>query len=94
MMYREKKNLALACVSCSLRKGARRWVLDPANGAQAELFNPRLHSWSDHFQVQNFQVNGKSPTGRASVAALKLNRPIAVSIRMEETARNRFPKSI
>ena len=42
-------NLALACVSCSLRKGARQKVVDPETGRPAEIFNPRDESWTDHF---------------------------------------------
>ena len=34
------ENLALACVSCSLRKAARQTVSDPQNGQEAALFNP------------------------------------------------------
>lgn len=34
-------NLALACVSCSLRKEARRSATDPDTGRAAPLFNPR-----------------------------------------------------
>ena len=34
-------NLALACVSCSLRKGARRTVVDPESGQEVPLFDPR-----------------------------------------------------
>lgn len=44
------ENLALACVSCSLRKGARQTTIDPATGNEAPLFNPRLDVWSEHFQ--------------------------------------------
>lgn len=43
-------NLALACVSCSLRKGARRAGADPETGEDAPLFNPRTQRWADHFQ--------------------------------------------
>ena len=34
-------NLALACVSCSLRKGARQTAPDPDTGEPARLFSPR-----------------------------------------------------
>jgi 5-methylcytosine-specific restriction endonuclease McrA len=37
----ELSNLALACVSCSLRKWARRSAPDPATGEEMPLFNPR-----------------------------------------------------
>jgi hypothetical protein len=43
-------NLALACVSCSLRKGARMNAIDPDTGETTGIFHPRLHSWSEHFR--------------------------------------------
>ncbi len=44
------ENLALACVSCSLRKGARREALDPETNEMAPIFNPRTDAWKDHFR--------------------------------------------
>jgi 5-methylcytosine-specific restriction endonuclease McrA len=35
------ENLALACVSCSLRKGARLIATDPDSQADVPFFNPR-----------------------------------------------------
>jgi len=35
------ENLALACVSCSLRKGARQKALDPETREEVMLFHPR-----------------------------------------------------
>jgi HNH endonuclease len=85
------ENLALACVSCSLRKGARRTALDQMTGATVELFNPRRESWRVHFRWQGLRLIGISPTGRATVAALKFNRAVAQAIRQEEAARHRHP---
>lgn len=45
-----ESNLALACVSCSLRKGAKRTAIDPDSGLQVPLFNPRTQIWAEHFQ--------------------------------------------
>jgi hypothetical protein len=78
-------NLALACVSCSLRKGARRHASDPEAGRSVEMFNPRTSDWSDHFQLaSDFTIRGTTAVGRASVQALAMNRPLAVEIRREE----------
>src|SRR5262245_28031042 len=44
-------NLALACVSCSLRKGARTTATDGETGQSVEVFNPRDHHWIEHFQL-------------------------------------------
>lgn len=85
------ENLALACVSCSLRKGARQLAPDPQTGRLAALFHPRKQRWSTHFRWQGFRVVGISATGRASVEALKLNRVVMLSIRSEEAFFGRFP---
>ena len=44
------ENLALACVSCSLRKGARQLATDPQTGRLAALFHPRKQRWLAHFR--------------------------------------------
>jgi hypothetical protein len=54
-------------------------------------FHPRQDSWRLHFRWQGVRMQGISPTGRATVAALKLNRPVAQAIREEETTRGRHP---
>jgi hypothetical protein len=84
-------NLALACVSCSLRKGARQAGTDPQTGAEVPLFSPRGDSWRLHFRWSGVRVVGISPTGRATLIALKFNRPVAQAIRREEAARHRHP---
>ena len=87
-------NLALACVSCSLRKGARQSTIDPQTQREVPLFNPRADRWSDHFRWDDVRVVGLTATGRATVAALQMNRPLVLEIRREEAARNRHPPPI
>jgi hypothetical protein len=84
-------NLALACVSCSLYKEARRSAVDPKTGRRVLLFHPRKQRWSDHFNWSSFKVAGKTASGRATVLLLRLNRPLSVAIRQEEQARGRHP---
>ena len=84
-------HLALACLSCSLRKGMKRNAIDPDTGEEAPLFNPRSEKWEDHFRWDDERVVPLAPTGRATVAALALNRPIILSIRGEESERGRHP---
>jgi hypothetical protein len=85
------ENLALACVSCSLRKAARRSAPDPLTGHKVTLFHPRRQRWARHFQWRGVQVVGRTPTGRATLAALQMNRPLILAIRLEEAARGRHP---
>ena len=84
-------NLALACVSCSLRKEARRSARDPQTGRSAPLFNPRRQRWVEHFRWQGLRVVGITPTGRATMSALRMNRPLILAIRAEERSRGRHP---
>jgi hypothetical protein len=85
------ENLALACVSCSLRKAARRSGPDPETGRMIPLFHPRRQRWDDHFRWQGPRVIGLTATGRATIAALQLNRPAIVAIRVEEMIHGRHP---
>ena len=85
-------NLALACVSCSLRKGARQDGVDPRTGDQHRLFQPRTDQSNDHFEVRpDMVVEGRTAIGRATVETLRLNRVLAVAIRQEESSRLRYP---
>ena len=85
------ENLALACVSCSLRKGARLHARDPQTGREAALFHPRAHRWEEHFAWKGNRVTGLTPTGRATVDLLKMNRALIVAIRAEERLHGRHP---
>ena len=85
------ENLALACVSCSLRKWAKQTANDPESGMEVPLFNPRTQTWDEHFRWEGEKIVPLTPTGRATVAALAMNRPLILAIRQEETARGRHP---
>ncbi len=85
------ENLALACVSCSLRKAAKQSAVDPTTGSEVPLFNPRNNVWIEHFRWASETLVGLTPTGRATVAALAMNRPLILGIREEEAARGRHP---
>src|SRR5262245_57094226 len=84
-------NLALACVSCSLRKWANQTATDPDSGEEVALFNPRTQVWAEHFRWDGERVVPLTPMGRATVAALALNRPVILAIRREEALRGRHP---
>lgn len=84
-------NLALACVSCSLRKGARQKIEDPETGKEVNVFHPRQQSWKEHFRWDEVQLVGLTATGRATVSVLNLNRPTMIAIRAEEELLGRHP---
>ncbi len=79
----EENNLWLACPLCNQHKADRIAALDPRTGEIVRLFNPRFEDWKDHFtwSSDGERIIGKTPTGRATVAALNLNRPSLVVAR-------------
>jgi HNH endonuclease len=86
-----EENLALACVSCSLRKGARQEIEDWETGKVVKVFNPRQQAWEKHFVWNDLQIIGLTATGRATIEALDLNRPNMLIIRAEEKFLGRHP---
>lgn len=85
------ENLALAWVSCSLRKAARLSAVDPESEKEVPLFNPRRDAWQDHFQWDGVHLSGLTETERATVVALRMNRPQILAIRAEEAIFGRHP---
>jgi hypothetical protein len=47
------------------------------------LFNPRQHSWAEHFvwSEDGTQIIGLTAIGRATVATLKMNNPVSIRAR-------------
>lgn len=78
-----EENLWLACSLCNDHKSSRVLVVDPQSGALVQVFNPRAQSWKDHFEWSDdaARIDGTTITGRATVAALQLNRPSLVLAR-------------
>jgi hypothetical protein len=77
-------NIALACRGCNLYKGTRVAAEDPRTGRRVSLFNPRHHRWEDHFRWSRdrTRVIGRTPSGRATVSALRMNDEFRVIARV------------
>ncbi|HEC84172.1 MAG: HNH endonuclease [Candidatus Parabeggiatoa sp. nov. 2] len=71
-------NLCLACWDCNLIKGNRIAAIEPNTGTTVRLFHPNKQKWSEHFcwSDDGIYMIGITPIGRATVVALKLNRPV------------------
>jgi 5-methylcytosine-specific restriction endonuclease McrA len=85
------ENLALACVSCSPRKNARTTFIDPDLDLEVRLLHPRQDAWTDHFAWKGVRVIGITSVGKATIAALDLNRALILAIREEESKLGRHP---
>ncbi|MCB0086535.1 MAG: HNH endonuclease [Caldilineaceae bacterium] len=79
----EDYNLANACQGCNNRKFISTDALDPQTGDMAPLFHPRRDQWPDHFAWnEDFTlIIGLTPTGRATINKLDLNRSGVVNLR-------------
>lgn len=79
----ELDNLALSCQGCNNFKYTKTEGLDPATEQVVPLFNPRRQSWQDHFAWNDDYtlIIGLTPTGRATVRELKLNRDGLLNLR-------------
>lgn len=80
-----EENLTLTCPCCNSAKHIYQTGIDPDTGKEQPLFNPRLQEWHHHFQwEENYTViAGLTPTGRATVHRLDMNRPGMVKARHE-----------
>jgi len=79
----EEANLWLACSLCNNHKADRIAAPDPVTGELVRFFNPRQQSWPVHFCWSDAgdRIVGLTPTGRATVIALHLNRPSLIRAR-------------
>ena len=78
-----EENLWLACTLCNDYKSNQISAEDPETGTIAGLFDPRRHEWREHFTwaPDGERILGLTPTGRATVIALKLNRELLMDAR-------------
>ena len=77
-------NLCLACRACNLRKSDRLAVSDELSGVEVPLFDPRQERWDEHFRidVESGELQGTTPTGRATIASLDMNHPLQLMARL------------
>lgn len=85
------ENLALACVSCSLRKGAKETATDLETNKKVSMFHPRLDNWNENFEWDGVILKGLTAKGRATIKELDLNRSLILAIREEEILLGRHP---
>ena len=86
-------NLAYSCQGCNSHKYTSTEATDPATGERVPLFNPRRQWWGDHFvwSVDFGAVVGLTPTGRATVDKLRMNREGLLNLRRALRAAGEHP---
>ncbi len=77
------ENLAWACQGCNGHKHIKTEGVDPVNLELVPLYHPRRQRWSDHFawDAGFTRIVGLTPTGRATLVTLCLNRDSLVNLR-------------
>jgi len=88
-----RTNLAASCYRCNEFKGVRINAIDPLTEVLVSLFHPRQQIWTENFAwtEEGIIIAGLTPTGRATVNALKLNNKYVVESRRIWVAENWHP---
>ena len=78
------ENLCLACPACNAAKSSKTTGRDPLTNRDVPLFHPRRQLWQRHFRWSKDagRIVGRTAVGRATVAALKMNSPRFVYVRL------------
>ena len=86
-------NLALACESCNLYKSDAVEGIDPATAERTLLYHPRQNSWVEHFAFdpETAEISGRTATGRATIARLKLNSAFQIRARQHWARLDLYP---
>ena len=66
-------------------------AIDPDTNQLAPLFHPRQDDWNEHFAWLDYRQIGRTASGRATIAALKLNSDRRLLIRRAEEQFKLFP---
>ncbi len=85
------ENLALSCFYCNSAKGPNIAGIDPETRKITPLFNPRTDVWATHFVWDGPVLRGQTPSGRATIAVLRINSPGQVALRIALLAARSFP---
>jgi hypothetical protein len=90
------ENLCLACPTCNRYKSDLLLATDPLTATEAPLFHPQQQKWLEHFSWNEHatQITGLTPTGRATIEALKINRPQMIRVRRMWVAMNEHPPDL
>jgi hypothetical protein len=90
------RNLCLACPTCNRCKANRTSAVDPETQQEVPLYRPHDDDWSAHFAWNDdaTQIVASSPTGRATVAALRMNRPALIRLRRMWIASGEHPPKV
>ena len=84
-----------ACPASNRFKGVRTSAVDPQTGQAVLLFHPQQNEWGDHvgWNAGATEIAPVTMTGRATIAALRMNRPALIKLRRIWSSVDRHPPS-
>jgi len=90
------RNLCLSCPSCNRYKASRQTAIDPITEEEVRLFHPHLQAWTEHFAWSEdaTEIIGLTPIARATISALRMNRPQLIRVRKMWVKMGEHPPSI
>ncbi len=77
-------NQELSCPHCNAHKWAHVQGTNPETGNPEALYTPRTQRWAEHYQWSAHNpvaLEGKTPTGRATIARLQMDHPNLLLVR-------------
>lgn len=89
-------NLCLSCPMCNRYKSDSSSSSDPVTEADVRLFHPHQDRWSEHFawSEDKTELVGLTAVGRATIAALKINRAAMIRVRRMWAAMAEHPPEL
>jgi hypothetical protein len=92
----EFKNLCLSCPTCNRYKARCTVAWDAITQQEVALFHPHQDDWTDHFawSDDSTEIVGLTPAGRATIAALRMNRTQMIRVRRMWRALGEHPPHV
>jgi hypothetical protein len=89
-------NLCFSCPTCNRYKSDLVSAPDPVTLKEVALFHPQQDRWLEHFAWNEdaTQIVGLTPTGRATIVALKMNRQPMIRLRQMWVAMKEHPPGL
>ena len=87
----ELANLAYSCPDCNYHKGPDVGTFIGNSETLVRFFNPRKDNWSEHFNLDDGAIYGKTDIGNAIVAIFRFNEPDLLIFRQQLAELNLYP---
>lgn len=90
------ENLCLSCPTCNRYKSDRTFGVGDKQTRMTALFHPHRDAWNDHFSWSEdaTELIGLTPSGKATIDTLRMNRPQLIRVRRLWVAMGEHPPDL